>query len=95
MDIAVFYFSAPLAGGINGILSYGIDKNLNNVRGKAAWEWLFLIEGVCSIFWGFLVLLILPRLPERVAEKGSWLFSREEEQAIILQRNIEGTFSPL
>ncbi|KAH8698862.1 major facilitator superfamily domain-containing protein [Talaromyces proteolyticus] len=91
---AVFYFSAPLAGGINGILAYGIDKNLNNVSGKAAWEWLFLIEGVCSVFWGVIVFFILPRLPERVAEKGSLLFRREEEQAIILQRTIEARNDP-
>jgi MFS family permease len=42
---SLYYAMFALAGSMNGILSYGIVKNLNNARGWLAWRWLFLIEG--------------------------------------------------
>ena len=44
-----FYFGVyALAGSMNGLLAYGVIKNLNGARGWLAWKWLFLIEGSYS-----------------------------------------------
>ncbi|KAE8449120.1 hypothetical protein EG329_008504 [Mollisiaceae sp. DMI_Dod_QoI] len=46
-----FYFGVyALAGSMNGLLAYGIVKNLNRAGGWLPWKWIFLIEGIVQIF---------------------------------------------
>ena len=87
------YCMTPVAGAISGLLSYGVGRNLEGTSDMTSWEWLFIIEGVCTIGFGLIVLLMLPGLPEKVAEKGSWLFPYENERKIILKRYREGEYS--
>lgn len=42
---AIFFGMSAIAGAFNGIIAYGIGKNLDGARGWAPWRWLFLIEG--------------------------------------------------
>jgi MFS family permease len=80
----------PVAGAISGLIAYGVDRNLDGDLGKTSWEWFFIIEGVLTIAWGLLVFCLIPKLPETVAKRGSWLFRSEEEHAILLQRTVQG-----
>ncbi|KAL1962679.1 hypothetical protein VTN77DRAFT_9313 [Rasamsonia byssochlamydoides] len=73
---AVFFSMAAVAGSFNGVISYAIEHNLNGVRGLAAWRWIFLIEGVISALYGFVVLFSLPPVPERV----KWGFTAREKE---------------
>jgi hypothetical protein len=84
-----FYLSAPIAGAVSGLISYGVDKDLDGKHGIRSWQWLFVIEGVITVGWGMLVLILLPRLPERVVKRGSWLFSGQEECNLIAQRTTQ------
>ncbi|OQU99153.1 hypothetical protein CLAIMM_04827 [Cladophialophora immunda] len=86
---AIFFGTSAVAGAFNGIIAYGIEKNLDGADGWSAWRWLFLIEGVVSVAWGFVVLLMLPPLPEQVR----WGFT-EEEKALARRRTIEGYNEP-
>lgn len=43
---ALFFSMAALAGAFNGLIAYGIIKNLDGVHGLPAWKWIFLIEGM-------------------------------------------------
>jgi MFS family permease len=45
---AIFFATSAVAGSFNGIIAYGIGRNLNGAKGMAAWKWLFLIEGQSS-----------------------------------------------
>ncbi|KAJ9641318.1 hypothetical protein H2204_002996 [Knufia peltigerae] len=41
---AWFFSTSALAGAFNGLVGYGIFKNLNGAHGLPAWKWIFLIE---------------------------------------------------
>ncbi|KAF2173687.1 hypothetical protein M409DRAFT_61982 [Zasmidium cellare ATCC 36951] len=86
---AFFYISAPIAGAASGLISYGVQKNLNGANGLYSWQWLFIIEGVFSVAWGILTFIVMPRLPEVVARKGSWLFRDEASRELILRRTTQ------
>jgi len=81
-----FYFGVfALAGSFNGLLAYAILKNLNGARGWLAWRWLFLVEGLMSVFSGFIIFFLLPRSPEKLKRN----FTAHEKE-IALRRYREG-----
>ncbi|KAL1610817.1 hypothetical protein SLS60_002488 [Paraconiothyrium brasiliense] len=79
---ALFDGCAALAGAFNGIIGHQIQVNLDGKNGWRAWRWIFLIEGVIPIGWGFVVAALLPSTPETV--RG--IFSRSEKE-IVIQRS--------
>ena len=84
--LAFFYLLTPIAGAFSGLIAYGSQKNLEGSHGNKSWQWLFIIEGVISVGWGILTLLVLPKNPETVAKNGSWLFRGQRERELILER---------
>jgi hypothetical protein len=80
-----------LAGAFSGLISYGVQKNLNGARGFLDWQWLFIIEGIPTMAWGLLVAFLLPSFPETVVRDGSAFFKHEDERRLILQRTIAGS----
>lgn len=83
---AAIYCMTPVAGVVSGLLAYGVGTGLEGASGLASWKWLFIIEGAATIGFGGVVLLLLPGLPETVAQHGTWLFKHEDERHIILLR---------
>ncbi|KAJ5414610.1 hypothetical protein N7509_001237 [Penicillium cosmopolitanum] len=61
---AIFYSMSTLAGAFNGLIAYGIDKDMDGTRGWRAWRWIFLIEGLMPCVAAFFVLFLLPNSPE-------------------------------
>ena len=55
-----------------------MQKDLSIPGRRPAWEWLFLIEGVIAIGVGLLIVLFLPKFPDKT--KKSWLLSEEDLQ---------------
>ena len=88
------YCLAPVAGAFSGLIAYGTAKDLEGVHGRPSWEWLFIIEGVATLGFSFFVFVLLPGLPERVAEKGSLLFRHPTERQLIQQRLAESKSFP-
>lgn len=74
--VALILASATLAGAFGGAIAYGVG-HMNEVRGLAAWRWLFIIEGAPSCASAFLVWFYLPDYPETA----SWLTAEEKELA--------------
>ncbi|KAJ9643658.1 hypothetical protein H2204_001803 [Knufia peltigerae] len=64
--IGILFSMQALAGSFNGLIAYGIETNLNGALGVAAWQWIFLIEGPITIACGFIILALLPPVPEKV-----------------------------
>lgn len=57
LRMSIFLFSGPLAGVINGLVSYGVSF----IKGSLApWRILFIIEGCPAILAGVFALSILP-----------------------------------
>ncbi|KAF2127679.1 high-affinity nicotinic acid transporter [Dothidotthia symphoricarpi CBS 119687] len=46
--MAMFFSAATLAGAFGGILARGIAE-MSGVGGRAAWAWIFILEGILSI----------------------------------------------
>ena len=76
--IALLYSGSLLSGAFSGLISAGITNGLDGARGLRAWRWLFIIEGVITIFIAFLAYLTLPNFPRTT----SWLTENERQLAI-------------
>ena len=79
---------------MSGLISYSVDQNPDGHLNRKSWEWFFLIEGVLTVTWGLLVLGLLPKLPETVAQKGSIIFREQEERDLILKRTTAARNTP-
>jgi D-galactonate transporter len=79
---ALFMTGIPIAGVFGGPLSGYILENMAGAQGMAGWQWLFLLEGVPTVFAGFLVLAYLD---DRI-EDAKWL---SNEEKVFLRTKID------
>ena len=75
---AMLYSGSLLSGAFSGLISAGIKNGLDGARGKRAWRWLFIIEGVITIFIAFIAYIALPNFPRTTR----WLTEEERQLAI-------------
>ena len=75
---AMLYSGALLSGAFSGLIAAGIKNGLDGARGLRAWRWLFIIEGVITIFFAFCSYFALPNFPRTT----SWLTEEERQLAI-------------
>ncbi|KAL4792208.1 vitamin H transporter [Aspergillus venezuelensis] len=86
--IALYYMGKLLANALQGLLAAGI-LNLAGVAGWGGWRWLWLIEGIMTLFVAVVFLLILPRSirnPSPVISFNRWTYFKERERHILLSR---------
>jgi len=76
--VALFMSAIPLSGVLAGPVSGAIMGRLSGTGGLAAWQWLFLIEGIPSTLAGIVTLFYLVDSPA----KARWL-SGEEKQVLL------------
>ncbi len=56
--MSLFFSMATVAGAFGGLLARGISE-LDGVRGKGGWAWIFILEGIATFliaiwaFWAF------------------------------------------
>ena len=75
---ALLYSGSLLSGAFSGLISAGITNGLDGSRGLRAWRWLFIIEGVITIFIAFCAYFFLPDFPRTT----TWLTDAEKQLAI-------------
>lgn len=75
--IACLYSGSLLSGAFSGLISAGIKNGLDGARGLRAWRWLFIIEGVMTIFIAFIAYFVLPDFPRTT----TWLTEEERQLA--------------
>jgi len=75
---ALLYSGSLLSGAFSGLISAGITNGLDGARGLRAWRWLFIIEGVITIFIAFCAYFVLPNFPRTT----SWLTESERQLAV-------------
>ncbi|QKJ85537.1 MFS transporter [Paramixta manurensis] len=80
---ALFATAVPISGVIGSPLSGWIMEYFNGSHGLEGWKWLYIIEGVPSLFIG---LFVLAWLTDRI-EQANWLSA--DEKSLMLKRLAE------
>ncbi|KAF9916467.1 hypothetical protein BX616_003679 [Lobosporangium transversale] len=88
LRLSIFWSTLAIASSCAGILSYFI-LHMRGIAGLEGWKWLFLIEGVATVFVGILSFFILPEGP--TATRGYLRFAgylTERQELIAITRLI-------
>lgn len=67
-----------LSGGLQAAIMRTLDGNL----GLEGWRWLFVINAIVTVVWGFLGVVMLPDYPNRRNPRAFW-FSRDDQELAI------------
>jgi MFS family permease len=65
------------SGIVGSLLAYGISY-LDGKGGLSAWQWVYLIEGLITIAFSFVIFFVLPDYPKS-PRSSKWLTPREQE----------------
>ena len=57
---------------MSGAIQTAITKTIDGHGGLAGWKWLFIINGIMTIVWGFAGFFMLPDLPNRPNPRAVW-----------------------
>ena len=82
--VALFMSAVPISTIVAGPISGWILGSMTGAGHLAAWQWLFLLEGVPSVFAGLATLFFLTDHPS----KAKWL-SAEEKRVVLLRLEEE------
>ncbi|KAF5328818.1 hypothetical protein D9619_011500 [Psilocybe cf. subviscida] len=77
--IAVFFSAASVAGAFSGLLAAAI-ANMEGIGGKAAWQWIFILEGLATIVIAFASFWAIEDFPI------SARFLSDEERRFVIER---------
>lgn len=68
-----FYHSCQAVGQMmSGALQAAISTTLNGRSGLAGWRWLFVINAIITVIWGFLGFFMIPDLPNKPNPRAFW-----------------------
>ncbi|KAK5166579.1 uncharacterized protein LTR77_008122 [Saxophila tyrrhenica] len=73
LRVALFYCASALSGAFSGLLAFCIAK-MDGTGGISGWAWIFILEGIATVFIGAATFLVLPDTPEL-----SWKWLNAEE----------------
>ncbi|KAK5046109.1 hypothetical protein LTR84_008566 [Exophiala bonariae] len=82
---AILYSGLILATAFSGLLAAGIFSGLDQVKGLAGWQWLFILEGAGCFLISMIALVVLPDFPGQKTGSARWLFS-DEERTFLAER---------
>ncbi|TKX21735.1 MFS transporter-like protein 113 [Elsinoe australis] len=80
LRMAIFYSGSLISGAFGNLIAAGILTGLAGQRGYSAWQWLYIVEGAITVFFGICVCLILPDFPD------TWKKLSEEERHVANRR---------
>ncbi|KAJ5184178.1 hypothetical protein N7492_001794 [Penicillium capsulatum] len=68
-----FYHSCQAVGQMmSGALQAAISDTLNGHGGLAGWRWLFVINAIITVVWGFAGFFMIPDLPNKPNPRAFW-----------------------
>jgi len=82
---ACFFCFGTLGPCVSGILAYGI-RNMHGIAGLEGFRWIFIIEGLGTIFISLFVYLFVPDFPENT----TILEAGEREHLLFVLRQDKG-----
>lgn len=80
LRMAIFYSGSLISGAFGNLMAAGILGGLSGARGYDAWQWLYIIEGAITIFFGLLLMVVLPDFPD------TWRSLSDEERHVANRR---------
>ncbi|THG98202.1 hypothetical protein EW026_g3943 [Hermanssonia centrifuga] len=83
---AILYCGNIISNAFGALIASGILDGMQGKLGRAAWRWLFYIEGSLTIFVAICAIFILPDFPA-TTKRGGWL--SEEERRLAMRRMEE------
>ncbi|KAL3452559.1 major facilitator superfamily domain-containing protein [Aspergillus insuetus] len=78
--LAIFGVSGVAGNMFLGILQAALYRNLNGAAGLEGWQWLFIVSGCITVFWGLVGFLIIPDSP--AITRALWLTHAERRLAV-------------
>jgi hypothetical protein len=82
---SVFYMLGIVASAFSGILAYGIMQ-LGGRDNLAGWRWIFIVEGLITVFLALCGYLFLVDFPDTLNPKTTWRFLNEHELKFVVDR---------
>lgn len=79
LRIGYLFVSAALAGGLGGLLAYGIGQ-MDGVAGLRGWRWIFILEGLPTVILGISCWWLLADEPETA------FYLTQDEKALMIVR---------
>lgn len=79
LRVNAFFSASILAGAFSGLLAYAI-ANMSGAAGYPAWRWIFIIEGLCTVFVATCAFFVIPDWPEKAK------FLKPEERSALITR---------
>uniref|UniRef100_A0A0B7KJV9 Major facilitator superfamily (MFS) profile domain-containing protein n=1 Tax=Bionectria ochroleuca TaxID=29856 RepID=A0A0B7KJV9_BIOOC len=79
LRFSYLFVATALAGACGGLLAYGIGF-MDGVNGLSGWRWVFIIEGIPTVLFGFVIYFVLADNPETAS------YVTEEERQLLLRR---------
>ncbi|OJD33680.1 major facilitator superfamily transporter [Diplodia corticola] len=81
-----FYHSCQAVGSMmSGALQAAIMSTMDGSGGLAGWRWLFVINAIITVVWGFLGVFLLPDLPNKPNPRARFWF-RETHADVAMGR---------
>ncbi|CAG8608658.1 3559_t:CDS:2, partial [Scutellospora calospora] len=77
--VGLFFAGCMIAGAFSGLLAYAI-MGMDGRFGLSSWQWIFLIDGLATVFVAFFAYFLISDFPETA----TWL--KEDERKIIIDR---------
>ncbi|SMR51231.1 unnamed protein product [Zymoseptoria tritici ST99CH_1E4] len=78
-----FYHSCQSVGNmLSGALQAAIMKTLDGNLGLAGWRWLFVINSIMTVIWGFAGIWMLPDYPNKTNPRAFWFSSADKDLAV-------------
>lgn len=63
LRMSIFYSGSLISGAFGNLIAAGILNGLAGARGISAWQWLYIIEGSIPLFFGIVLIFLLPDFP--------------------------------
>jgi MFS family permease len=86
----IYWSSVILAGAFGGLLATAISQ-MDGLRGMAAWQWIFCLEGIASILVGIAAFFFVTDFPK----EASWLTPEEKAFLTEKTRSDESHVAPV
>ena len=80
LRVGYLFVSAALAGGLGGLLAYGIGF-MDGVQGYSGWRWIMIFEGIPSVVLGVAVYFWLADTPE-----SAYYLSQAERDLMVVRK---------
>ncbi|KAH6671026.1 MFS nicotinic acid transporter-like protein [Halenospora varia] len=76
---AIFFSAAAVSGSFGGLLAAAITK-MKGVGGKPGWAWIFILEGLATVIFGFASLWFVHDFPDEAT------FLSDQDRARVIRR---------